>query len=227
MTKHKRSSNSWVGIVLILIGVLFLLDTFSIMDFGGVVSNWWPAIFIIIGLIKLQGQDRGAGLIFISIGILLLFITHDIIEWSSIWKLWPLLLILFGLSLVFKGRKTRWGLTKDSIIDNDFIHSNAVFGGAEHNITSQKFKGGEIMALFGGVELDLRDAKLSPDGCKIHASALFGGIELTVPIDWNVIVTGTPIFGGIENKSRGKSEAGQGNDIYLHCTVAFGGVEIK
>ena len=33
------------------------------MEFGGIISDWWPAIFIIIGLIKLQGQDRGAGLL--------------------------------------------------------------------------------------------------------------------------------------------------------------------
>ena len=58
------------------------------------------------------------------------------------------------------------------------------------------------MALFGGVELDMRHAKISTEGCKIHATALFGGVEIIVPDDWNVIITGTPIFGGIENKSR-------------------------
>lgn len=53
MSQHKHSQNSWVGLVLILIGALFLLDTFTTVNFGGVISNWWPAIFIIIGLIKL------------------------------------------------------------------------------------------------------------------------------------------------------------------------------
>ena len=227
MTKHKNSQNNWVGFVLIILGALFLLDTFNIMDFGGVITNWWPAILIIIGLIKLQDQDRGAGIIFILIGVFFLLTTHDIVEWSSIWKLWPIALIMIGLSMVFKGRRSNWSLTNESTIGNDFIHSNAVFGGSEHTITSQNFKGGETMALFGGVELDLRDAKISPDGCKIHATALFGGVEIIVPTDWNVILTGTPIFGGIDSKSRRKSDASSGNDIYIHCTVAFGGVEIK
>ncbi len=227
MTKHKRSQNSWVGLVLILVGALFLIDTFTTLNFGGVISDWWPAIFIIIGLIKLQGQDRGAGLIFILIGALLLLTTHDIIGWGSIWRLWPLILIFIGLSMVFKGRRSNWKLTNESTIGNDFIHSNAVFGGAEHTITSQNFRGGETMALFGGVELDLRGAKISPDGCKIHATALFGGVEIIVPTDWNVILTGTPIFGGIESKSRNTADSKTGKDIYIHCTVAFGGVEIK
>ena len=82
------------------------------------------------------------------------------------------------------------------------------------------------MALFGGVELDMRQAQISADGCKIHATALFGGVEIIVPDDWNVIITGTPIFGGIDSKSRGIGQK-VSKDIYIHCTVAFGGVEIK
>lgn len=227
MSQHKHSQNSWVGLVLILIGALFLLDTFTTINFGGVISNWWPAIFIIIGLIKLKGQDRGAGLIFILIGILFLLTTHNVIEWSSIWKFWPLILIFIGLSMIFKGRRSNWKMTNDSTVGNDFIHSNAVFGGAEHTITSQNFKGGEAMALFGGVDLDLRGAKISEDGCKINVTALFGSVEIIVPDDWNVIITGTPIFGGIESKSRRKPDADNDKDIHIHCTVVFGGVEIK
>ena len=227
MTKSKHNQNSWVGFVLILMGVLFLLDTFTSMNFSGVISDWWPAIFIIVGIIKLQGQDRGAGLIFILIGGVLLLTVHDVFQWSSVWKLWPLILIFIGISMIFKGRQKKWKLSDESTIDDDYIHSNAVFGGVEHTITSQNFKGGETMALFGGVELDLSHAKISTDGCKIHATALFGGVDIAVPDDCNVIISGTPIFGGIENKSRGKSETKNGNNIYIDCTVAFGGIEIK
>ncbi|MEE9572186.1 MAG: DUF5668 domain-containing protein [Candidatus Neomarinimicrobiota bacterium] len=227
MSQTKRSGNNWVGFVLILVGALFLLDTFTTMNFGGVISNWWPAIFIIIGLIKLQGHDRGAGLIFILIGTLFLLTTHGIIGWGSIWKFWPLVLIFIGLSMIFKGRRSSWKLTNDSTIGSDYIHSNAVFGGADHIITSQNFKGGETMALFGGVELNLRGAKISEDGCKINATALFGGVEMIVPKDWNIILTGTPIFGAIESKSHSSSDAKPGKDVHIHCTVAFGAVEIK
>ncbi len=227
MAHHKHNQNSWVGITLIIIGFLFILDTFNIMEFGGIISNWWPAIFIIIGLIKLQGQDRGAGLIFILIGALLLLTIHDIVEWNSIWRLWPLILIFIGLSMIFKGRRTKWKLSNETTTGDEYIHSNAVFGGSEHTVTSQNFKGGETMALFGGVELDMRQAKISADGCKIHATALFGGVEIIVPDDWNVIITGTPIFGGIDSKSRRKSDAKSSQDVHIHCTVAFGGVEIK
>ncbi len=227
MTQHKNNQSNWVGITLIIIGFFFILDTFNIMEFGGIISDWWPAIFIIIGLIKLQGQDRIAGLIFILIGALLLLTIHDIVEWNSIWRLWPLILIFIGLSMIFKGRHTNRKLSNEKTTGDEYIHSNAVFGGSEHTVTSQNFRGGETMALFGGVELDMRQAKISPDGCKIHATALFGGVEIIVPEDWNVIITGTPIFGGIDSKSRRKSDTNGNKDVHIHCTVAFGGVEIK
>ncbi len=227
MPKNRRSGNSFMGFVLILIGALFLLDTFTAMNFGGLISDWWPAIFIIIGLIKLQANDRGAGLIFILIGTIFLLTTHTQIGLGSIWKFWPLFLIFIGLSMIFRGRRSNWKFTNDSTLGNDYIHSNAVFGGANHVITSQNFKGGETMALFGGVELNLRGAKISEDGCKINATALFGGVEMIVPKDWNVILSGTPIFGAIDSKAQNSSDAKTGKDVHIHCTVAFGAVEIK
>ena len=227
MTNSKNNQSNWVGITLIIVGLLFILDTFDIMEFGGIISDWWPAIFIIIGLIKLKGQDRGSGLVFILIGALLLLTIHNVVEWNSIWRLWPLILIFIGLSMIFKGRRTNWKMSNETTSGNDYIHSNAVFGGSEHTVTSQNFRGGETMALFGGVELDMRQAQISAEGCKIHATALFGGVEIIAPDDWNVIITGTPIFGGIDSKARRKPDADNIKDVYIHCTVAFGGVEIK
>jgi predicted membrane protein len=81
------------------------------------------------------------------------------------------------------------------------------------------------MALFGGVEIDLTEAKAIDSGCVVNVTALFGGAEIRVPKDWNVIVSGTPIFGGIEDKSKGGAE--DAVNITLNCTVAFGGLEIR
>lgn len=226
MTQHNGKQGSFLGIILIIIGGLFLIDTFTDWNFGHLLADWWPLIFVVVAIIKFQNQERGGGLIFLIIGGLLLMLTNDVISWHSVWRLWPLILVFIGISLIFKGRRSSWGFVSDATYDTDFIHSNAIFGGAEHKVTSQNFKGGETMALFGGVEIDMRDAKLSTEGCKINATAIFGGVEITVPEDWKVVVKGTPIFGAVENKSRG-----QGGDptkeIELHCTVAFGGIEIR
>ena len=40
--------------------------------------------------------------------------------------------------------------------------------------------------MFGGGEVDLRDATLDPAGATLHVSTLFGGGSLVVPEGWNV-----------------------------------------
>ena len=151
MTQNKSGSNSWIGIVLIIVGALFLMDTFDLIEFGNFFSEWWPIIFVIIALVKFQNQERGAGILFLIIAGLLLMLTNDMISWGSIWRLWPIIIILFGISLILKGRNSSWSLVNDATIGDDYINSNAIFGGAEHLITSQNFKGGEAMA--GLIEL--------------------------------------------------------------------------
>lgn len=227
MTKQNDNQVNLIGLLLIILGALFLLDAFTSLDFGRMVGDWWPVIFIIVGLIKLKGQNRGSAFTFIIVGVLLLLLTKDVLEWHDIGRFWPLILILIGLSLVFKGRGKRWNFINESTVGTDYLHSNAIFGGAENLVNSQNFKGGEVIALFGGIELDMREAKISPEGCKINVTALFGGVELMVPKDWKVIVSGTPIFGGIDNKSRGDAGKDSSKEVYLHCTVLFGGIEIK
>jgi len=49
MAYHYAKNNLLWGIILIFFGLLFLLDNFNIMDFGDIVSTFWPVILILIG----------------------------------------------------------------------------------------------------------------------------------------------------------------------------------
>ena len=52
-----RSSHLWWGITLIILGVLFLLDNMDLVDFGYLLSTFWPIIFIIWGAGILLRKD--------------------------------------------------------------------------------------------------------------------------------------------------------------------------
>ncbi len=52
-----RSAHLWWGITLIAVGVLFLLDNMDIVDFGYLLSTYWPLIFIIWGAGLLFGKE--------------------------------------------------------------------------------------------------------------------------------------------------------------------------
>lgn len=216
-----------VGTVLIVIGALFLMSTLNVMDIGSVFAHWWPMIIIAVGFLKLTGPDKTGGAIVFIVGIVLLSATLDIIHWSSILAFWPLILILLGLSIVLKRDRTWWGRTCTRESTEDFIKSSAIFGGVDRTVTSENLQGGDVMALFGGVDLDLRQAKVSGEECRLSLTALFGAAEVIVPPHWQVSVSGTPIFGAIENKTTWTKGEEQGVKVHFRCTVAFGAIEIK
>lgn len=222
----KHNQQSWIAIVVIIVGAIFLLQSLNIMHLGHFLSEWWPVFLIVAGFSKLQNDDRRNGAILFIAGLVLLSATLNFINWGSIFKLWPLAILYVGVSMLLKS-KGKPGLTFSNItdIDDDFVQASAIFGGIEKTVHSDNFKGASVMALFGGVEIDLTEVKAIESGCVVNVTALFGGAELRVPDNWNVIVTGTPIFGGVEDKSKGGGE--DAINVTLNCTVAFGGLEIR
>jgi predicted membrane protein len=221
----KSSGSFWVGALILIIGTLFLLQNFDVLDFGIVVAHWWPLIIVIIGLDRLRRGDRSGGTILLIVGVAFLTATLDIIRWGSIFRFWPVILILVGLSILLKGRdKPGWLSATSGESSEDYLKIRATFSGVSRTIISENFEGGEISAVFGGVELDLRNAKASAEGCRLDLSAQFGGVEIAIPPEWRISVTGSPVLGAIEDKT---SKTGEKSvQVECHCSVAFGAVEI-
>jgi predicted membrane protein len=217
----------FIGIILVILGVLFLIGKFGGHDLGDFISTWWPMVLIIVGIKKITSPGEphfGSGLIILLIGIILQLISLDWISWHQITYLWPVILILIGLKLILlpKGRPGR----SDSSIQTDMIDTVAIFGGTDLTVTSQSFKGGQATALFGAVEIDMRDARLNEGGATIHASAFFGGIDIKVPEGWQVETEGTPIFAALENKCKGTVPE-DAPKLLIKASAIFAGIEIK
>lgn len=88
------------------------------------------------------------------------------------------------------------------------------------------------VASFGGVKIDLRHAILESSTIEIKAVAIFGGVEITVPADLRLDVTGTGIFGAFTRKDD-RPAAERGHDAppgapFIRVTGAalFGGVVV-
>jgi hypothetical protein len=82
------------------------------------------------------------------------------------------------------------------------------------------------VSFLGGVEIDLRDARFSDREVLIRAFAFLGGVEIVVPEDIEVEVSGIGIMGGFDHK---ESKPGPPGSPRLHVTgFAFlGGVNVK
>jgi len=81
------------------------------------------------------------------------------------------------------------------------------------------------VAIMGGGELDLRDARFAERVVTIHVTAIMGGIEITVPDDARVEVNGIGIMGGFDHQAAGEGRA-DGPTIIINGLAFWGGVEV-
>ena len=82
-----------------------------------------------------------------------------------------------------------------------------------------------IEGIIRAKKLDLRDVLLKDDAV-INCYAIFGGIDLTVPDDANIIIHSSSLFGGVNNKTSNKNSDNK-KTIYINVTAIFGGVDVK
>jgi hypothetical protein len=83
-----------------------------------------------------------------------------------------------------------------------------------------------LTAIMGGGEIDLRDARFTQDTVTIHALAIMGGIQITVPEDADVQVNGIGIMGGFDHSPVGRGGPG-GPRIVINGVAFWGGVVIQ
>ena len=210
-TKNPRRSRAHllIGSLIILVGIVALLDNLDVID-GWEIFRFWPVIFILFGYFKVRDamttMGRIIGLLFVAVGVLLVLDQFYYIHFH-VWDWWPLVLILIGAGLLMnrttlKARSSGDNLPRSSPIDPDAVISLFAFmGGFKRLCNSQEFLGGEITAVMGGCEVDLRQALMKNDTATITIFALWGGITLRVPKEWSVSVQGVPIMGGIDDKT--------------------------
>lgn len=214
-----------MGLLIIIVGVLFTLDNLG-LAYAEDYLRYWPVGLVAIGLVKLwqcRGGTSGsfAGLLFVLMGMLLLADSLGIMR-VSLGQLWPLVLVFFGASMVWRGVHGRPAVSNDSTAT---VSGIAILGGLKRGSNSRAFKGGDLTAIMGGCEIDLRQAAIDGEAT-IDVFAMWGGIEIRVPEDWAVISRVVPLLGGVEDKTRPPQGAGA-HRLVLRGFAIMGGIDVK
>ena len=219
------SSQVLIGILIAALGLLLLARTTGLYDTGPLV-RYVPSVFVLIGLyaiVSSRFRNLSGPLVLILFAGAVQLVVLDVISGSDVLSLWPILLIVAGLSILAGQFRPVTRTVSASRID-----AFALLGGNEQRATTETFSGGSLTALFGGVELDLRDAAIDDPPARINVTALFGGIDIAVPREWNVTVDILPVLGGVED-DRPRRDASEGHeevDLVITGFVAFGGVSV-
>jgi len=214
------------GIILIALGVIIGLNVLEITDINIFFEGWWTLFIIVPCFIGLFEEENKTGdFIGLMIGVALLLSVRGMIEFSLLAKLFvPFILVVIGLSMIFnEAIKSKITKKVNEGKQNGLPNIVATFAG-QKVVKDEEFKGANLDAVFGGIQLDLRSATLNEETI-IKASSIFGGITIIVPKDVNVKVKSTPIFGGVSNKNLNRKE--NTKTIYIDAFCMFGGVDIR
>ena len=112
--------------------------------------------------------------------------------------------------------------------DEDSLNISSAFSGAARRITSQKFRGGNVSANFGGVQLDLTGAQMAEDGAVLDVRAFLGGVEVLVPASWDVQLEFSATIGGVSDERSAPGKHVEGSPHLLIRGSAFmGGLSLK
>jgi len=241
--RPRNDGHIWTGIFILAIGGLALARSMDVP-----MPEWlftWQMLLIAIGLfIGFRKGFREAGW-FVPVIIGGFFMVNEFFLQGQMRRhIWPMILIIVGAFFIFRPRKKRCfpsvkknsGLQAEgteSIADvnysqDDFVNSTNIFSGTKKVVLSKNFKGGEIVSVFGGCEIDLTQADMTGPA-DLEVTAIFGGATLIVPSNWAINHSETvTIFGGIGDKRRiAPSPDAPSKTLILRGTMIFGGMEIK
>ncbi|KAF0151520.1 MAG: transmembrane protein [Ignavibacteria bacterium] len=211
-----------IGIMLVLVGAMLFLRNSEFLDF--MIPDFfyqWEVIFVIFGLLFITlAKNKTVGSVFVAIGLFSLYPG-----------LWPLVFVAIGAYIIF-GFKFN---SKPPEEGNDFAARNNqieqvnIFGGGNKFVTAESFKGGSIVSIFGGSEVNLTGSKLAEGDNVLETISIFGGCTIIVPKDWNVLIDVFPLFGGFsDSRLRDPNQVYEPNKTLLIKGIAlFGGGEVK
>lgn len=247
-----RSGRVMGGLVIILVGVLLLANKMNAIFLPRWVFSW-EMLLIVIGLfIGFRHSFRNPGwIVLVLIGSV--FLIDDLVPGISFRNyFWPILIIGIGLWVILKPKRdmrprfvsglptmpphgvTSNEATTDTIYatdganySQDHLDSTAIFGGVKRNVISKNFKGGEVVSVFGGNEINLTQADIQHP-VVIDTTQIFGGTSLIIPPHWEVKSEVVAILGGISDKRPLLPGGYDPNKvIILKGTALFGGLDIK
>jgi len=231
MSEQQKTDNRvWFGLILVVIGGFWLLDNLDIIPYY--IPNYlisWKTFLIGLGAYFIFGKNKPEpGIIMIAIGSFFILEDMNLFSFRDLWIVfWPLIIIGVGVSLILRRGRSR--NVDEKKISSDYIDDIAIFGGGDRKIDAQEFKGGKITAIFGGSDIDLRNANLSEGRHTLDIFVMFGGTDIKVPPDWTLEVDVFALFGGFSDSRTTalKVVPDKSKVLRIKGFVMFGGGDIK
>lgn len=208
--KSVKKDGIWFAILVIALGIAFLVQRLGVLSFGiwGIV---WPAVIIGLGVSWMVKRFSIFSLAVAGLGLyFLLFNLGEItlvLTWSIIW---PSLLVLLGLTILYEAlvpHKHKWcGVNFNGNKEkrtqyreeNGFVNYECSFSEENRKVAAEDFLGGDIEISFGKSELDLTGVQRVNQNSRLDVEVNFATFDLIVPKTMRVFLKSDKSFGSIE-----------------------------
>ena len=231
-----RKGTLGMAVWVLLTGGLLLAS--NILGWG--ITLWgalWPTALLVFGLFGLWPKFS-----FLRAGIALLggYFTLNNIGIASFGLdrgiLLPLLLVLFGLSLLadaFKKKKKGGfhfvsnGRSKEKssfATADDKFECSVSFGERDQAVILPELSYGKIQVSFGELDIDLTGCESFADRCTVDVSCSFGEVRIKVPRDVKVELKASASLGSVEVEGDPDRDARQ--KLTVTGSVSFGEITV-
>lgn len=109
---------------------------------------------------------------------------------------------------------------------DDILDTVSIFGGVNKTILSKKFRGGDIVNIFGGTELDFTQADIN-GRVIIDITQIFGGTKIIIPSNWQVVSDIAAVFASVDDKRMKSSKLDDNKVLVLKGVSLFAGIDIR
>ena len=243
----KRISTAAIlGAALIAIGALALINATGIADVGAVLM-WTPSFFIAFGVWKMIAR-RFRGILGPSIMVLVAaLIQMNMLDIDSIIS-FPVILISAGVLLLVGRHRLLGGGRSGSdggasasshqsraahademeMDDSGFLRVTAALGNSNRRVSSESFRGGEVVAFMGTSKLDMRDLAAPSAPAALEVNCVMGAVELRIPPDWSVAIDNTVVMGEAkDDRPRILDAQSAATDLTITGAVVMGNLKIE
>ena len=222
------------------LGLLLLADNLCALGAGFWGLAWPSFVLLVLGLFG-SGSFSFSRLGFVLLGGYFLVDNLGFMPLDLTGKIiWPGLVILFGLSLLFdalkKPKKSRFRIHKDGKHTHGKHHSNCTttngnfvcdvsFGEINYLVKADVLQGGSADISFGELTVDLSGCQQVADNCQIVADCAFGQLNLLVPRCYRAEHTDSAAFACV--RIEGQPDENSKGAIYVDANASFGEICIR
>lgn len=223
---------------ILLTGVMLLAGKFLHWD----LSFWdvlWRMGLIVFGLGGIFPNFSFFHVGCLIFGVASLLNELQLLPYLDDGMIWPVILILLGLSLladamkrpkkprfhvIKNGKDISKKIKKDFHTDEESFQCSLSFGEDTRQISLPRLSGGSASCNFGELTLDLTTCGLIAPDAELELNCSFGEIDLHVPRQYRVESRSSTAFASVE--FIGQPDPAPLGTIYLDANVNFGCIEV-